>query len=262
MANKFTNEEFVDKSRQIHGDKYDYSKVEYVNNYTTVCIICPIHGEFWQKPKQHLSGCGCSKCKYNGDYKVSYIPLDGEIWKPIKGFEEFYQISNKGRLMSSFSGEWKLLSSINSKGDYLCVVLRKGDYRKSSRIHRLVYETFVGEIPKGHKYHIHHINGNKQDNKVENLVLHTAKEHNLIHSKKNPSKNDGLIFYNKYTKTKKIAQLDMDGNVLNIFPNGVEASRKTRVCSRNILQVANKEPYNSKGNIRKQAGGYIWKFVD
>lgn len=34
----------------------------------------------------------------------------------------------------------------------------------------------------------------------------------------------------------------------------------TGICQRNILQVANKEPYNSKGSIRKQAGGYVWKF--
>lgn len=41
-----------------------------------------------------------------------------------------------------------------------------------------------------------------------------------------------------------------------------EASRVTGVCARNILQVADKEPFNSKGSVRKQAGGYIWKFAD
>ena len=38
----------------MHGDRYDYSKVEYVNNRTKVCIICPIHGEFWQTTDKHL----------------------------------------------------------------------------------------------------------------------------------------------------------------------------------------------------------------
>ena len=46
----------------MHGDKYDYSKVEYINNRTKVCIICPIHGEFWQTPHEHLSGYGCLLC--------------------------------------------------------------------------------------------------------------------------------------------------------------------------------------------------------
>ena len=54
--------EFIEKARKKHGDKYDYSKVEYVNQHTPVCIICPEHGEFWQSPKQHLSSRGCIKC--------------------------------------------------------------------------------------------------------------------------------------------------------------------------------------------------------
>ena len=45
-----------------------------------------------------------------------------------------------------------------------------------------------------------------------------------------------------------------------MYCNAMEASRNTGVCGRNILQVANKEPYNSKGSVRKQAGGYVWKF--
>jgi very-short-patch-repair endonuclease len=57
-----TKEEFIEKARNVHGDKYDYSKVEYKNYTTKVCIICPEHGEFWQKPNNHLSGYGCKKC--------------------------------------------------------------------------------------------------------------------------------------------------------------------------------------------------------
>lgn len=56
--------EFVEKSKLIHGDKYDYSKTVYINPKEKVCIICPIHGEFWQKPYNHLNGQGCSKCRY------------------------------------------------------------------------------------------------------------------------------------------------------------------------------------------------------
>ena len=60
---KTTTKEFIKKAREIHGDKYDYSKVEYKNNKTPVCIICPEHGEFWQAPNNHLSQKqGCPKC--------------------------------------------------------------------------------------------------------------------------------------------------------------------------------------------------------
>ena len=60
-SKKQTLEEFISKAKQIHTDKYDYSKVEYINNSTKVTIICPEHGEFEQTPKQHLIS-GCWKC--------------------------------------------------------------------------------------------------------------------------------------------------------------------------------------------------------
>ena len=62
---KLTTDEFIKKAREIHGDKYDYSKVEYKNYDTKVCIICPKHGEFWQIPRYHLNGKGCPKCAGN-----------------------------------------------------------------------------------------------------------------------------------------------------------------------------------------------------
>ena len=59
-----TTEEFIEKARKIHGDKYDYSKVEYVNTSTKVCIICPIHGEFWQTPNNHINKCYPRNCPH------------------------------------------------------------------------------------------------------------------------------------------------------------------------------------------------------
>ena len=60
-----SKEHFIEKAKEVHGDKYDYSKVKYVNNHTEVRIICPEHGEFWQKPYVHLKGSGCHKCSLN-----------------------------------------------------------------------------------------------------------------------------------------------------------------------------------------------------
>ena len=59
---KLTTEEFIKKAREIHGDKYDYSLVDYKNAHTKIKIICPIHGEFEQAPFNHLNGKGCLKC--------------------------------------------------------------------------------------------------------------------------------------------------------------------------------------------------------
>lgn len=51
-------ERFIEKATNVHGDKYDYSKVNYINSTTKVCIICPKHGEFWQSHHNHLRGQG------------------------------------------------------------------------------------------------------------------------------------------------------------------------------------------------------------
>ena len=60
---KSSTEEFIEKARKVHGNRYDYSKVEYKNNTTKICIICPEHGEFYQTPQNHLAKRGCPICK-------------------------------------------------------------------------------------------------------------------------------------------------------------------------------------------------------
>ena len=72
-ANKsesLSQEEFINNANKTHFNKYDYSKVEYINYTTKVCIICSKHGEFWQTPGNHLQGQGCPKCKLVGQTKL------------------------------------------------------------------------------------------------------------------------------------------------------------------------------------------------
>jgi very-short-patch-repair endonuclease/endogenous inhibitor of DNA gyrase (YacG/DUF329 family) len=57
-----TTQEFTEKAIEKHGDKYDYSKVKYINCKTKVTIICPTHGDFQQRPSIHCAGAGCSCC--------------------------------------------------------------------------------------------------------------------------------------------------------------------------------------------------------
>ena len=62
-AQRCTTTQFVEKARKIHGNTYDYSKVDYKNGKTNVIIICPKHGEFTQLPNNHLMGNGCPVCR-------------------------------------------------------------------------------------------------------------------------------------------------------------------------------------------------------
>ena len=70
--NRHTKESFIESAIKIHGNRYDYSKVEYKNNATHVTIICPEHGEFEQTPNMHLRGRGCPYCHCSHGEKHSY----------------------------------------------------------------------------------------------------------------------------------------------------------------------------------------------
>jgi len=114
-----TNEEVVKEFREVRGDKFDYSLVEYKNNKTKVKIICPIHGIFEQVPTLHLKNkTGCPKCAGHGktneeaianvkkvhgdkfDYSLTeYVGVDYKIKIicPIHGiFEQYYSAHLNG----------------------------------------------------------------------------------------------------------------------------------------------------------------------
>ena len=62
-GSQYITEDFIKKAKDVHGDTYDYSKVNYLDKDTLVTIICKKHGEFQQKPHNHICGCGCQTCK-------------------------------------------------------------------------------------------------------------------------------------------------------------------------------------------------------
>ena len=87
-ANSMSQEEFITKSQEAHGQKYDYSKVTYTGCFNPVEIVCPKHGSFYQKPSIHLTNHGCAKCgkervsnltrKTTGEFIKEAIRVHGE----------------------------------------------------------------------------------------------------------------------------------------------------------------------------------------
>ncbi|WP_152427043.1 hypothetical protein [Paramagnetospirillum caucaseum] len=65
MGIKLNTADFIERSKIIHGNRYDYSKSNYVTSTSFVVIVCPIHGQFRQRPKNHMRGDGCNKCGEN-----------------------------------------------------------------------------------------------------------------------------------------------------------------------------------------------------
>lgn len=112
---------FIAAANKIHSNKYDYSEIDYVNTRTEVGIICPKHGKFFQLPKSHLKGSGCSKCrsslgeifirKYFTEHAIPYISeyrIDGCVRKNRLPFDfgVFYDAERTNlRMLVEFDGE-------------------------------------------------------------------------------------------------------------------------------------------------------------
>ena len=86
---RYSNETFIEKARKVHGDKYDYSKVEYINSHSPIETICPKHGKFKQLAYLHLQGEGCPYCKESHLERELSIILNsnGIDYERLKHFE-------------------------------------------------------------------------------------------------------------------------------------------------------------------------------
>ena len=146
---RLTIEEFINKSKKVHGNKYDYSKVEYKNASTKVCIICPEHGEFMQIPMAHINGEGCPKCagkmlktediikkfkQVHGDKydysKVQYKRMDEKVCIICPEHGEFWQTPSKHILRNQ--GCPKCAKTLNGK---LSRLTREEFIKKAKEIH-------------------------------------------------------------------------------------------------------------------------------
>lgn len=181
--------------------------------------------------------------------------FEGEYWKDIENYEGFYQVSNYGRIKSLsrkisngtgfyISKEKILNGHINTNG-YVQVELKGNPVL----VHRLVAKAFIPNIDN--KPQVNHIDGNKTNNRVENLEWCTNSE-NQIHAYKN-----GLNIHSDKSgrSKKKVCQIDLEtGKIINIFNSIAEAKKSLGVSKENISQVC-------KGK-RNKCLGYGWKYFE
>jgi len=106
-----------------------------------------------------------------------------EQWRPIRGYEGLYQVSDRGNLLSRHSGEWKVKKAAPNPDGYFMVQLHKDQKHKLIGVHRLVAIAFLGEPPEG-KPEAAHLDGNNKNNRADNLIWASRKEnlqHRVIH---------------------------------------------------------------------------------
>ncbi len=162
-----------------------------------------------------------------------------EEWKPIEQLEG-YSVSSYGNIRNDKTGNIrKFVPSKHNR--YARLSIGNTAHRKQYAVHRLVAEAFL-EKPEG-AYEVNHINGNKYDNRVENLEWCTHSE-NMKHACRT-----GLCPYPK-APTSPVVQLSPNMQILGIYDSCVEASEATGVPVNTIYCTVcqgNKNPVN--GNV-------------
>jgi len=104
-----------------------------------------------------------------------------EIWKPVVGYEDLYEVSNMGRVKSLYFGKEKILKGIKDKDGYFRVHLYKFKKQLLFGIHRLVLMAFIGKHEDIKKNQCNHKNGFKDDNRMCNLEWTTVRG-NILHA--------------------------------------------------------------------------------
>ena len=175
--------------------------------------------------------------------------MNKEVWKPIPGYEGLYEVSSYGRV-KSIATQKTYLDGFRStpqrimkphviNGGYLQLMLTHSHIRKAHLVHRLVAESFIENPQKFPQ--VNHIDGDKLNNRVENLEWCTAKE-NMAHS----------VLYGIRTDTKPVVMLTKSGELVRAFPSIHEAERQTKIWRSNIKECLK--------HSHKSAGGYIWRY--
>lgn len=124
MPKALTKEEFIIKSTNVHGNKFDYSKVIYKNNQTKIEIICPIHNSFYLTPGKHLQGRGCQICSGSQLNKIEFIVRANKKHSNKYDYSktEYFGIFNKIKIICPEHGEFEQTPDrhINSNGCLKC----------------------------------------------------------------------------------------------------------------------------------------------
>lgn len=95
MSHKKTTEEFIQESKVIHGDLYDYSRVDYQSSKKKVIIGCKVHGWFEQAPEKHIIGHGCPQCAKNCKSNLeSFIEKASSLHLKKYDYSEFVYVNN------------------------------------------------------------------------------------------------------------------------------------------------------------------------
>lgn len=141
-AKRKTTEQFIARANAIHGDRYEYSLVEYVGSAAKVTIICPEHGPFEQTPSEHLVGSGCTKCgilaraevrrKTTEQFIASSYEVHGDRYD--YSLVEYLSAQERVTIICPEHGPFEQTPNnhLGGKGCYECGIVANGDAKRST----------------------------------------------------------------------------------------------------------------------------------
>ena len=158
-----------------------------------------------------------------------------EIWKPVKGAEQFYEVSSYGQIRNRKSGE---ILKVSTTGGYAHIELRYG-VNKHCLVHRLVATAF---IPNPHHLNVvNHKDENKLNNRADNLEWCTN-QYNCTYGIGALARNSMVIQY------------DMSGNVIKVLESIKEAASELGIKYQGISRCCRNE--------RRSSGGFRWTYIN
>lgn len=188
-----------------------------------------------------------------------------EKFKEIPGYEGLYQVSDYGAVRSLKFGKVRYLRNTKQPNGYERIRLSRYGKPKNLFVHRLVYETFVGEIPEG--YEIDHVNAIRDDNRLSNIRVVTHKENQanpisvenrregVKRRSQDPKWREAVREAVRKSNSKPILQLEKAaGEVIREWECAADVERELGIDFRSISECC-------RGNCNS-AGGFNWKFAD
>lgn len=180
-----------------------------------------------------------------------------ELWKPVYGYEEFYEVSNFGRVRSkaryvngnrgTYLKDGRILKQLERRHGYLAVFLYGETGRKQVSVHRLVAEAFCER--KDGQNEVNHLDEDKQNNCYTNLEWCNRSE-NCSYGEKLAKSRE---LWRNNNRSRAVRQLTLSGEFVREYPSMHEAKRQTGFAEGNIHKAIN--------GVYSHAYGYRWEYV-
>ena len=150
------------------------SKIKNGESVKQICAYCHVGHEFYQKVLEYDTELANTKNEYLKEQFEEYTKMDGEVWKPIVGYEN-YEVSNFGRIRKRYNIVKPIL---NTKHDRYYITLWANGKRKNFILARIVAHAFCDGYDENHNT-VNHLDGNTHNNSAENLEWVSQSDNNL-----------------------------------------------------------------------------------